>query len=81
LIPKGLPHAIEVTTADVTDRDGTVLMSEHEKEKLSKVENLLMDSSYTGENFASRIKDILGATVEVVKRNELHTFVVLRNDG
>ena len=74
---QGLPHAIEVTTADVTDRDGAILMAEHEKENLSKVENLLTDGSYTGENFASRIKDILGATVEAVKRNELHTFVVL----
>jgi transposase len=61
----------------VTDRNGAILMAEHEKENLSKVENLLTDGSYTGENFASRSKDILGATVEVVKRNELHTFVVL----
>ena len=61
----------------MTDRDGAILMAEHEKENLSKVENLLTDGSYTGENFASRIKDILGATVEAVKRNELHTFVVL----
>jgi Transposase and inactivated derivatives len=74
---QGLPHAIEVTTADVTDRDGAIRMAEHEKENLSRVENLLTDASYTGENFATRIKDILGATVEVVKRNELHTFVVL----
>ena len=32
---------------------------------------------YTGEKFATEIKQKLGATVEVVKRNELHTFVVL----
>ena len=29
---QGLPHAIEVTTADVTDRDGAILMVEREKE-------------------------------------------------
>jgi transposase len=74
---QGLPHAIEVTTADVTDRDGAILMVERERENLSDVENVLMDGNYTGENFALRIKDIIGATVEVVKRNELHTFVVL----
>src|ERR671931_1167752 len=74
---QGLPHAIEVTTADVTDREGAILMAEHEKENLSDVLNVLTDGSYTGENLASRIKDIIGATVEVVKRNELHTFVVL----
>jgi transposase len=31
----------------------------------------------TGEKFADRVKTILGATVEIVKRSELHTFVVL----
>lgn len=78
---QGLPHAIEVTTADVTDRDGAILMVEREKENLSEVENLLTDGSYTGETFASRIKDLIDATVEVVKRNELHTFVVLPKRG
>src|SRR5947199_2350909 len=32
---QGLPHAIEVTTAAVTDRDGAILMVEREKENLS----------------------------------------------
>ena len=74
---QGLPHAIEVTTANVTDRAGAVLMSERHKETLSEVRNMLVDGSYTGEPFAEKIKEILGATVEVVKRNELHTFIVL----
>jgi transposase len=74
---QGLPHGIEVTTADVTDRDGAILMVERERENLSDVEKLLTDGNYTGENFASRINDLIGATVEVVKRNELHSFVVL----
>jgi hypothetical protein len=34
----------------------------------------LTDGSYTGDNFASRINDLIGATVEVVKRDELHTL-------
>src|ERR687892_984814 len=53
---QGLPHGIEVTTADVTDRDGAILMVEREKENLSEVEKMLTDGSYTGENFASRLK-------------------------
>src|SRR5947199_3513244 len=44
----GFPHAIEVTTANVTDRDGAILMAEREKENLSKVLNMLVDGSYTG---------------------------------
>ncbi|MDE5582713.1 MAG: transposase, partial [Ruminococcus sp.] len=31
---------------------------------------------YTGENFADAVKEISNAEVEVVKRNEMHTFVV-----
>ena len=52
-------------------------MFESSKEKLSLVENVLADGGYTGDNFATKVKAILDATVEVVKRNELHKFVVL----
>jgi hypothetical protein len=31
----------------------------------------------TGEPFAHAVEQRLGATVQVVQRNELHTFVVL----
>ena len=74
---QGLPHAIHITTANVTDRDGAVAMVSCAKGKLSRVKNVLVDGGYTGEKFAAEIKQELGATVEVVKRNELHTFVVL----
>lgn len=43
----------------------------------SHVKKLLVDGGYTGQNFADEIKRISGAEVEVVKRNELHTFEVL----
>ena len=73
----GLPHAIEVTTANVTDRDGAIEMTKRHKQNLSEVTNILVDGSYSGEKFAKEIKKIIQATVEVVKRNELHTFKVL----
>ena len=44
---------------------------------LELLKKLLADGGYTGENFANEIKRISGAEVEVVKRNELHTFAVL----
>lgn len=47
------------------------------KENLSGVKDILVDAGYTGENFATQIKDIIGATVEVIKRSELHSFAVL----
>ncbi len=52
-------------------------MVENAKEKLSEVKNILVDAGYTGENFATQIKATIGSTVEVIKRSELHTFVVL----
>ena len=73
----GLPHGVEVTTANVTDRDGAILISKKHKENLSLVEKMLVDGGYSGEKFAKEIKTILKAEVEVVKRNELHTFKVL----
>lgn len=74
---QGLPHAIHVSTANVTDRDGALAMMDKEKEALSEVIKFLVDGGYSGEKFATEVNVILGATVEVAKRNELHKFVVL----
>ena len=76
----GLPHAIMVTTANVTDRSGAIEMVDYYCDvtnHLSLLKKLLADGGYTGENFANEIKRISDAEVEVVKRNELHTFAVL----
>jgi transposase len=48
-----------------------------ERKNLSRVTNILADGGYSGEKFSSQIKKILNATVEIVKRNKLHSFVVL----
>ena len=76
----GLPHTIMVTTANVTDRSGAIHMVDYYcnvTDRLSRVKKILADGGYTGENFASAIKDLSGAQVEIVKRNELHSFAVL----
>jgi len=49
--------------------------------KLSDVQVFTVDGGYSGENFAKSIADLCGSKVEVVKRNELHKFVVLPKDG
>lgn len=74
---QGLPHAICITTANITDREGALLMFEAEKDNLINVENVLVDGGYTGEKFANSVKEILNAAVEVAKRNELHKFEVI----
>jgi len=74
----GLPHAVAVTTADVTDRKGGLLALSCRKACLSEVKKILVDGGYTGQPFAEGVDEIIpGAEVEVVKRNELKTFVVL----
>jgi transposase len=73
----GLLHGVHVTTANVTDRDGAILLAKASKENLSEILKILVDGGYTGSKFASAIRRILKADVEVVKRSELHTFKVI----
>ena len=74
---QGLPHAIHVTTADVTDRAGALVMFDENRSGRNQVRKVLVDGGYTGKPFATAVQSLLGAAVEVVQRNELHTFVVL----
>jgi transposase len=73
----GLPHAIHVTTANVGDRQGAQEMLIRHRGTLTEVVKLLVDGGYSGENFAQNVADILGASVEVAKRPELHQFAVM----
>ena len=77
----GLPHAISVTTADITDKNGALEIFELHKDNLSEVLNILADGGYSGENFANATDEILGCTVEIAKRSELHTFKVIVNSS
>lgn len=73
----GLPHAISITTANITDRNGALEMFLLHKDNLSGTLNVLADGGYSGENFANSTQEILGCSVEIAKRNELHKFVVI----
>ena len=66
-----------MTTANVTDRAGALAIFDRRRDGLSQVQNVLVDGGYTGKPFATAVQGLLGAAVEVVKRNELHTFVAL----
>jgi len=76
---QGLPHALAVTKADVTDRNGSLIAMCKAKEKLSEVEKVSADGGFSGEPFALAVKELIGASIEIVKRNELHKFVVIPN--
>ena len=49
---QGLPHAIAITTANVSDRKGALQALKRCKPSLSRVQSLLCDSAYVGEHFA-----------------------------
>ena len=74
---QGLPHAVAVTTAEITDRAGALHAIDRCAPNLKQVKSVLVDGGYTGEPFAKAVRDKLGATVQVAKRNELHTFAVI----
>jgi len=62
---QGLPHAIAVATADVTDRAGALAalalaaFSGHQ-DNLSAVKKVLVDGGYTGQPFAAAVRKMLG---------------------
>lgn len=74
---QGFPHAVAVTTANATDRNGALEAIDRCQDNLSTVEKVMADGGYSGDSFAEAVKEKIGAVVEVVKRNELHAFVVL----
>jgi transposase len=74
---QGLPHAIHITTANETDRNGALQAFELHKDNLVNVKNVLADGGYSGDNFATEVNKILGCTVQIAKRSELHTFKVI----
>ena len=74
-----MPHAVAVTTAEVTDRKGALQAFKRCKPNLSRAQSLLCDACYVGEPFAQGVQEILGrhVTVQIAKRSELHTFKVM----
>lgn len=74
---QGLPHAILVTTAEVNDCNGALLMFLTHDDRLSDVQQVLVDGAYTGQRFEELTQQILGASVQAATRNELHQFAVI----
>ena len=74
---QGLPHAIAVTTAEVTDRKGALLALGRCAADLQAVQSILADGGYVGQPFAHAVEELLGAQVQIAKRSELHTFAIM----
>lgn len=74
---QGLPHAVAITTAEVTDRNGALAAFDRCAGNLEHVTSVLVDGSYSGRPFAEAVQQKLGASVQVAKRSQLHTFPVM----
>lgn len=74
---QGLPHAVAVTTAEVTDRKGALEAMARCKANWGRVQSVLADGGYVGQPFEQAVQATLGATVQIAKRSELHTFAVM----
>ena len=74
---RGLPHGLLVTTANVSDKAGAKAMLAQCAPRLSSVKKVLVDGGYEGEPFAQSVQELLGAEVEVAKRNELSPFALI----
>lgn len=71
----GLPHMLLITSANITDRNGAIEMLSYysaKSDRLIRLQKILVDGGYSGEEFADAVWAICGAEVEVAKRNELH---------
>ena len=58
---QGLPHAVAVTTAEVTDRNGALAALDRCAGTLNHVTSVLADGGYSGKPFADAVRDKLGA--------------------
>ena len=74
---QGLPHAMAVTTANISDKRGASEMIGQHALELQNVKNVLVDGGYVGKPFSDLIWIELGAQTEVAKRSELSTFEVI----
>jgi transposase len=73
----GLLLCIVVHAADIVEREGAALVLKRaERQKLPRLQKVLADGGYTGEKMKNEAAQY-GLEWEVVKRSEMHKFVVV----
>lgn len=72
----GLPIAIHITTADVSERDSGIALFSLNAQDFDMVQRVMADGGYTGDNFASMVRCIIGADVIIAKQSDLKNGVV-----
>jgi hypothetical protein len=77
----GFPQAIHITRANITDRDGAIALVTLNLEQFKLVRPMMVDSGYTGQNFANEISSLTSAKVIVVKEMSYTNFRLSPNGG
>ena len=72
----GLILAVVIQSASVQDRDGAISVIDKLTENWKKIKKNFADSGYRGELIAT-VQNRFKIELEIIKRNELHTFKVL----
>ena len=72
----GLLLEVKVHSAGIQDRDGSKLLLKKSSHALETIEKIFADGGYSGKLIAW-VQEKYGVTLEIIKRNELHKFVVL----
>lgn len=72
----GLVLAVAIQSASVQDRDGAIEVTNKMSESWRSVGKLFADGGYRGK-LIERIKTNFKIQLEIIKRNELHTFKIL----
>ena len=73
---EGLLLDVVVHSAGIQDRDGAKLLLHHAKKTLESIKKIFGDGGYAGK-LIPWVHKKFDITLEIVKRNELHKFVVL----
>jgi transposase len=69
---------IVIHAADVQDRDGArLVLDRRTRRRFPFIERIFADAGYQGSQLAAAVAKTGTWTLEIVKRNELHRFVVL----
>uniref|UniRef100_UPI003F6DBFF5 IS5 family transposase n=1 Tax=Lactiplantibacillus plantarum TaxID=1590 RepID=UPI003F6DBFF5 len=67
----GLPMAVHVTTANVSERDGANALLALNKSQFDLVQRVMADGGYTGNNFAQSVQAMINAEVIIAKQSDL----------
>lgn len=78
----GLVWGAVVHAANISERDGARMLFEKVLKKgkwgrIKTIIKILADGGYSGQNMIDWAKNTCNVLFEIVKRNEMHTFVVL----